>query len=55
MGENHVFEILQAAGLKAGSGCLQGRLSQTLSQLGGGWVSWVPREADAQGQTAFGR
>lgn len=34
---------LKAAGLKAGFGCLWGRLSQILSQLGGGWVSWYPR------------
>lgn len=35
-------------------GCLWERLSQTLSQLGGGWVCWGPREAASQGHTAFG-
>lgn len=44
VGENHGFWVLQAVGKAQ---------SDTVT-AGGGWVFWVPREAAAQGHTAFG-
>lgn len=42
MGENHGFWALQASGMKTGLAvCGEGSVRQ--SQLGGGWVFWVPR------------
>lgn len=52
MGENHGFWVLQAAGLKAGLPI--GKAQSDTVTAGGGWVFWVPREAAAQGHTAFG-
>lgn len=52
MGENHGFWVLQAAGLKAGLPI--GKAQSDTVTAGGGWVFCVPREAAAQGHTAFG-
>lgn len=51
--ENHGFWAPKAAGWEAGSGCLQGRLSQKPSHLGGTGCPGT-REVAAQGHRVLG-
>lgn len=51
--ENQRFWAPKALGGKAGTGCQQGRLSQTLSHLGGAGCPGT-QEAAAQGHVVFG-